>query len=73
MGKYEEIIKVRPEYDMDDETFHKHLEHRHLRENDWGGLQTLRGGAQFSGNRKVYSTWHEFCHKNWPGSYDHEH
>jgi hypothetical protein len=71
--KYEEIITVRPEAEMDDETFHKHLEYRHLPENDWAGLTSLRGGQQFSNQRKVYSTWHEYCHKEWPGSYDHEH
>lgn len=56
---------------MPDETFHKHLEARHLPAGDWAGLKTLRGGEQFHNQRKTYEMWHEHCHSNW--EYDHDH
>jgi hypothetical protein len=64
---------VRPTEEMEDEDFHRHLEMRHLPKGDWAGLVSLSGGPQFNKDRRVYQAWHQYCHRTWSHSYDHEH
>lgn len=66
----EDVVEVPAEYDMEDETFIKHMELRHSQDT---GVETHSRHAMeaWVGN---YRTFHQRLHKlQTPGQYDHEH
>lgn len=58
--------------DMDDETFRKHLELRHLPEGDYADLVRFSPGKHFSDGRSTHEVYHDYLHRTF--DYDgHEH
>lgn len=57
---------------MDDETFRKHLELRHIPEEDFSTLMHFIPGKHFSDGRSTFETYHDYLHRTF--DYDgHEH
>lgn len=56
---------------MDDESFRKHLELRHIPYGDFADMTAFRPGSTFSGNRRTLSTYHRYLHDRF--EYPHEH
>lgn len=66
------MVVVPAASEMDDETFRKHLEARHLPEGDFSDLGGFRPGKHFSENRSTNETYHDYLHRMY--EYDgHEH
>lgn len=58
--------------DMDDETFRKHLELRHIPEGDFSTLEGFHPGKHFSEGRPIFEVYHDHLHRMY--DYDgHEH
>lgn len=70
--KWEEPVEVPAVVDMEDETFLKHLEHRHAHEVDFQGGRAARMAVEAWVG--VYRAFHDRLHRlATPGQYDHEH
>jgi hypothetical protein len=66
-----EPVSVPPAGDMDDETFLKHIEHRHADECHVEGFIARHAVSQWIGS---YRAFHQRLHEiAMPGQYDHEH
>lgn len=68
----DEVVEVPLSGEMDDETFLKHLEHRHARECKFEKTPVARKAT--SAWLPTYRAFHEQLHKQAiPGQYNHEH
>lgn len=72
MPKEPPQVEVPDADEMDDETFLKHIDHRHSHE-----VKTERALHKFphiaSAWVGTYRAYHEYKHRTNPGDYDHEH
>lgn len=65
------LLRVPKSSSMDDDTFVKHLNARHIPCGDFSDLRSIRPGSGFSADRHVFETYHKHLHERY--DYEHEH